>query len=106
IIYLYFIIFIIFISIIIFNLNKFLSIIRKINLEKKIPFECGFNPISKFLLPFSIPFFLIRLLFLIFDIEITLLIPIIFYLKYINFYYIINTISLFIFIILITLILE
>ena len=34
-IYLFFIIFIILISIIIFNLNKFLSIIKKLNLEKK-----------------------------------------------------------------------
>ena len=47
------------ISIIVFNLNKFLPINEKINLEKKIPFERGFNPISKFILPFSIPPFLI-----------------------------------------------
>ncbi|KAF3426379.1 hypothetical protein E2986_13442, partial [Frieseomelitta varia] len=94
--------YIIIISIIIFNLNKFLSVI------KKIPLDCGFNPISKFILPFSIIFFLIRLLFLIFDIEITLSIPIIFYLKYLNFYYIINIILIFIYIytILFTLILE
>ncbi|KAF3430585.1 hypothetical protein E2986_12462, partial [Frieseomelitta varia] len=95
-----FIIFIIIISIIIFNLNKFSSIIKKINSEKKNPFECGFNPISIF----YAFFFLVRLLFLIFDI--TLLIPIIFYLKYLNFYYIINIILLFMFIILFTLILE
>ncbi|KAF3419750.1 NADH dehydrogenase subunit 3 (mitochondrion) [Frieseomelitta varia] len=106
IIYLYFIMFIMLISMIIFNLNKFLSMMKKINLEKKIPFECGFNPISKFMLPFSMPFFLISLLFLIFDIEITLLIPMIFYLKYMNFYYMINTILLFMLMMLITLILE
>ena len=82
-----FLLFIIITSIIIFNLNKFLSVENKF-IKKKIPFECGFSPITKFILPFSIPFFLIRLLFLIFDIEITLLIPIIFYLKYSNFYYI------------------
>ncbi|KAF3429935.1 hypothetical protein E2986_13813 [Frieseomelitta varia] len=97
-----------FISIIIFNLNKFFPINKKINLEKRIPFECGFNP--KFILPFPILFFFsffqIRLLFSIFDIEITLSIPIIFYLKYINFYYMLNTILLFIFIILFTLIIE
>nr|QEN99351.1 NADH dehydrogenase subunit 3 [Melipona fasciculata] len=79
-----FISFIMLLSYIIFNLNKFLSMNKKTNLEKKIPFECGFNPISKFNLPFSMPFFLISLLFLIFDIEITLLIPLIFYLKYFN----------------------
>ncbi|KAF3429316.1 hypothetical protein E2986_12685, partial [Frieseomelitta varia] len=96
IIYLLFITFITINSIIIFNLNKFLSIIGKINLEKKkIPSECGFSPISKFILPF----FKIRLLFLIFNIEIALLIPITLYLKYLNFYYTINIILLFIFII-------
>ena len=36
-----------FISIITFNLNKFFPINKKINLENRIPFECGFNPISK-----------------------------------------------------------
>ena len=50
----------------------------KIGNKKQIPFECGFNS-------FSIPF-LIILLLLIFDIEITLLIPIILHLKYLNFY--------------------
>nr|WOF82971.1 NADH dehydrogenase subunit 3 [Tetragonisca angustula] len=105
-IYLFFFFFIIFISMVIFNLNKYLSMMKKLNLEKKIPFECGFNPISKFMLPFSMPFFLISLLFLIFDIEITLLIPMIFYLKYLNFYYMINIILLFMFTMLFTLILE
>ena len=42
-----------------------------------------------------IQFFSITLLVLIFDIEITLLIPIIYYLKYLNFHYIINTTLLF-----------
>ena len=55
-IYILFIIFIILIALIIFNLNKFLLVVKKINLEKGIPFECGFNSISKFILPFSIPF--------------------------------------------------
>ena len=51
-------------------------------------------------------FFLkIRLLFLIFHIEITFF-PIILYLKYINFYSVLNIISLSIFIILFTLIIE
>nr|QHD26487.1 NADH dehydrogenase subunit 3 [Lepidotrigona terminata] len=70
------------ISIMILNLNKILSMIKMINIEKKIPFECGFNPISNFSMPFSMPFFTVTLLFLIFDIEITMLIPMIVYLKF------------------------
>jgi len=43
--------------------------------EKVSTFECGFNPIHYPGYPFSIRFFVIGVLFLVFDIEISLLFP-------------------------------
>ena len=44
--------------------------------EKITPFECGFTPIKKSRTPFSLRFFIITLIFLIFDIEVSLVLPI------------------------------
>nr|WQB38562.1 NADH dehydrogenase subunit 3 [Acanalonia sp.] len=63
------------ITIMVFTLTTMISKKTKMSREKNTPFECGFSPINSARKPFSNHFFLIATMFLIFDIEISIMLP-------------------------------
>nr|YP_010625174.1 NADH dehydrogenase subunit 3 [Limatus durhamii]WBG72614.1 NADH dehydrogenase subunit 3 [Limatus durhamii] len=82
-------------------ISTFISKKTFMDREKSSPFECGFDPMNYSRLPFSLRFFLIAIIFLIFDVEIALILPMILIIKSSNLMNWMLTSFIFIFILLI-----
>lgn len=72
-IFLYFFL-IVLLSLFLLLLSFFLSVSHPY-VEKNVTYECGFQPFNSLVINFDIKYYLIALLFLIFDIEIMFLLP-------------------------------
>nr|QVQ56643.1 NADH dehydrogenase subunit 3 [Erythrocystis saccata] len=82
---LFFFVVAILLSILIFALS-YLVVFQKADQEKLSAYECGFNPFEDARLTFDIRFYLVAILFLIFDLEISFLFPWLISLKKISFF--------------------
>nr|YP_010620224.1 NADH dehydrogenase subunit 3 [Dictyomenia sonderi]WAX04260.1 NADH dehydrogenase subunit 3 [Dictyomenia sonderi] len=81
----FFFIFSFFLSILLFFLS-YIIVFQKEDQEKLSAYECGFNPFEDARTTFDIRFYLVAILFLIFDLEISFLFPWVVSLKTIGFF--------------------
>ncbi len=61
-------------AIVLFGLSYTL-VLKRVDLEKLSAYECGFDPFSDARSKFDVRFYLVAILFIIFDLEITFLFP-------------------------------
>nr|YP_010564864.1 NADH dehydrogenase subunit 3 [Nymphon brevicaudatum]UZA61319.1 NADH dehydrogenase subunit 3 [Nymphon brevicaudatum] len=60
---------------IMFAINMLMAKKAENEMEKSSPIECGLIPFNMIMIPFSLQFFLITIIFIIFDIEVAMIIP-------------------------------
>nr|QDO71913.1 NADH dehydrogenase subunit 3 [Lithophaga curta] len=72
------VLFFVFVSVGLILLNVLLSVKGQWNREKVSPYECGFSPIDHARVSFSLRFYVVMILFVIFDVEVVLMVPLIF----------------------------
>lgn len=76
-----------FVGLLLVTLSYIASKLRAKNIEKLSTYECGFEPFDNATrLPFDIHFYIVGVLFLIFDVEIALLFPWVLALPHIQFF--------------------
>lgn len=70
-----FVVFVVLLSVILFFVSFNLSSGEQYNIEKVSPYECGFEPFIDTRVKFDVRFYLVGILFLVFDIELMFLYP-------------------------------
>jgi len=70
---LWFVCFVVLLSFLLIGLSSIIGQRARCNRDRKIAFECGFDPMRNPRMPFSLPYFLLAILFLVFDVEVVLL---------------------------------
>jgi len=66
--------FLLFLGVMLIALNDFFGLRRRY-VEKLIPYECGLDPSGDARIPFRIRYYLIAVIFLVFDVEVVFLYP-------------------------------